>query len=790
MMSRELERRLSDATEIAKTQRHEFVSLEHVLLALCGSPTMVQILEALSINVQTLKKQLRAYLKEKAIKISEDQLETYGGYESWTPEFTMACHRLIQRAALQVKNAGRNQVTEGSLLVSLFYESDSHAVYALSQQGLSQFDVINYLSHGITKDGMTSDLGPAAPQQQPGGSEIDGLPADESKKSALDNFCTNLNEKAERGLVDPLIGREDVLQRLAQVLMRRTKNNPLLIGEPGVGKTALIEGLAQKIVQKQVPEALQNKIVYSLDLGTLLAGTKFRGDFESRLKGIIKEIKSRKNCILFIDEIHALVGAGATSGGSMDASNLLKPALANGDLSCIGSTTHAEFRQYFEKDRALNRRFQKIDLQEPTSEDCFHILQGLKKTYEDFHRVTYTESALRGAIELSQKHLQNKLLPDKAIDVMDEAGAFFRLKATSPDTIPVDRPQIEMVVAQMTGLPLASISSSEKTQLRDLDKKLKALIYGQDEAIDRLVSAMKLSRSGLHRGQKPIGCFLFTGPTGVGKTEVSKQLAQILGLPLHRFDMSEYMEKHTVSRLIGAPPGYVGYETGGLLTEAVNKSPYSVLLLDEMEKAHADLSQALLQVMDAGRMTDAQGRVADFRNVIMIMTTNAGALEVSRGSIGLVEGSRGSLSLDAIKKHFAPEFVNRLDAVVAFRDLSEDMILKVAHKFVDEVRLSLAEKRVDLQISEVAIQWLAHKGYDKAYGARPMGRAVDEFLKKPLVDELLFGRLSEGGKVIVDGVPGAALLDFQFFAQASAVQQKADLPASDLSAIPSTVPAR
>jgi ATP-dependent Clp protease ATP-binding subunit ClpA len=762
MMGRELERRLSDATEIAKTQRHEFVSLEHILLALCGSPTTVQILEALAVNVPTLKKQLRAYLKDKTAKITEDQLETYGGYDSWTPEFTMACHRLIQRAALQVKNAGRNQITEGSLLVSFFYEADSHAVFALSQQGLSQFDVINYISHGMTKDGVSSALGPAAPVSE--NNDVDGLPKDESKKTALDNFCTNLNEKAERGLVDPLIGREDVLQRLSQILMRRTKNNPLLIGEPGVGKTALIEGLAQKIVLKKVPEALQGKIIYALDLGNLLAGTKFRGDFEARLKGIIKEVKARKNCILFIDEIHALVGAGATSGGSMDASNLLKPALANGELSCIGSTTHSEFRQYFEKDRALNRRFQKIDLQEPSAEDCFQILLGLKKTYEDFHQVVYSEQALRAAIELSQKHLQNKLLPDKAIDVMDEAGSFFRLKASSPEPLTIDRHQIEEVVAQMTGLPIANISSSEKTQLRDLDKKLKALIYGQDEAIDKLVSAMKLSRSGLHRGQKPIGCFLFTGPTGVGKTEVTKQLAQILGLPLHRFDMSEYMEKHTISRLIGAPPGYVGYETGGLLTEAITKSPYSVLLLDEMEKAHGDLSQALLQVMDAGRLTDAQGRVADFRNVILIMTTNAGALEVSRGSIGFVEGSRGSLSMDAIKKYFAPEFVNRLDSVVAFKDLSEEMILKVAHKFVDEVRVSLAEKRVDMQISLEAIKWLAVKGYDKAYGARPMARAVDEYIKKPLVDELLFGRLADGGRVVIDHKAHSAQLEFQFSA--------------------------
>ncbi|MBX2987042.1 MAG: ATP-dependent Clp protease ATP-binding subunit ClpA [Bdellovibrionaceae bacterium] len=742
MMTRELERKLNEATEMAKQARHEFVTLEHILLSISSSPSLVETLEACGVNVQVLRKSLRESLK-KIPAIPDEQLDSYGGFDAWNPEFTLACHRLFQRAALQVKSSGRNQITEETLLIALFYEQDSHAVYSLAQQGLNQFDLINYVSHGITKDVDDLDMAshPAA---------VDEAERDDKRKSPLEEFCVNLNEKAKAGRIDPLIGRDQVLERVAQILLRRTKNNPLLIGEPGVGKTAIAEGLAAKIVAGEVPERLKDAVIYSLDLGSLLAGTKFRGDFEGRLKGVIKDIKKRPNAVLFIDEIHTLVGAGATSGGSMDASNLLKPALASGEISCIGSTTHTEYRQYFEKDRALNRRFQRVDVSEPSAADCLEILKGLRASYESFHNVRYTDEALKACVDLSLKHMHGKLLPDKAIDLMDEAGAHLRLKNSAAETIRVDVNEIENTVARMTGLPAAAVSSNERTQLKDLDRKLKAVIFGQDEAIEKLASAIKLSRSGLARPNKPIGSFLFTGPTGVGKTEVCKQLAQILGVHFHRFDMSEYMEKHAVARLIGAPPGYVGYEEGGLLTEAVNKQPYAVLLLDEIEKAHPDINNALLQVMDAGRMTDAHGRIADFKNVILVMTSNAGAQEVAKGSIGLLEDNRSSLSLEAIKRQFSPEFLNRLDAIVGFRDLPEDVVLKIVGKFVDEVRMSLLEKKVVLQTTPDVLKWLLKKGYDKVYGARPLARAVDEHLKKPLVDELLFGRLADGGLVSVE----------------------------------------
>ncbi|MEK6775209.1 MAG: ATP-dependent Clp protease ATP-binding subunit ClpA [Bdellovibrionota bacterium] len=752
MMSREIERRLAEATEEAKNQRHEFVSLEHVLLALCRSPRMVEILEACAINVQQLKKHIQDFLKKNTSFISETQLESYGGFETWTPEFTLACHRLMQRAALQMKSAGKNQINEGTLLVALFYETDSPAVYALAKQGLTQFDVINYISHGITKDGSMGPSNEFLPAALP---HSESQAESEEKNNPLESFCVNLNERASQGKIDPLIGREDILERIQQILLRRTKNNPLLIGEPGVGKTAIAEGLAQRIVEGKVPESLKQTVVYSLDLGSLLAGTKFRGDFEGRLKGILKEIKKRKKVILFIDEIHTLVGAGSTSGGSMDASNLLKPALANGDVTCIGSTTHLEYRQHFEKDRALNRRFQKVDINEPSLEDCFQILLGLKKNYETFHNVTYSDEALRSSIELSQKHIHGKLLPDKAIDVIDEAGSFFRMQkqkeqSDSKETLHIRPEEIETVLARMTGLPVAAVSSNEKAQLKDLDKKLKTLIFGQNEAIDRVVASLKMARTGMSRAQKPIGCFIFAGPTGVGKTEVCKQLAQVQGLPFQRFDMSEYMEKHAVARLIGAPPGYVGYESGGLLTEAINKTPYCVLLLDEVEKAHSDILNSLLQVMDAGRLTDGQGRVADFKNVILIMTTNAGALEVSRGNIGLVDDAKSHISLEALKKSFAPEFLNRLDAIVHFKDLSEETLLQVVGKFVDELKMNLTLKNVELNVSTDVLKWILKKGYNRAYGARPLSRTVDEHIKTALVDELLFGRLAEGGRVQVN----------------------------------------
>lgn len=755
-MSKEIERKLAEATEMAKKNRHEFVTLEHILYSLCSSAKAVDIIQSCGGDAPKLKQALLDYIKKNTPTISDEQIDSYGGYDTWTPEFTLACHRLIQRAAMQVKNAGKNIINEGTLLVTLFYEQESHAVFALSQQGISQFDIINYISHGVSKDNNPNSEN----QEEDAAKDFDGEPMEENKANALDQFCTNLNEKARAGKIDPLIGREETLERITQVLMRRTKNNPLLIGEPGVGKTAVIEGLAKKIIEGQVPEVLKNKLIYSLDMGSLLAGTKFRGDFENRIKTVLKEVKKNPNIVLFIDEIHTLVGAGATSGGSMDASNLLKPALANGEVSCIGSTTHTEFRQHFEKDRALNRRFQKIDIQEPNNADAIEILKGIASQFEKYHGVKYSQAALKAAVELSVKHINNKLLPDKAIDVIDECGSYFRLKNPNLESIAIEPEQIEEVIAKITGLPVAQVSSNEKAQLKDLDKKLKALIFGQDEAIDKLVASIKLSRSGLTRPNKPIGSYLFAGPTGVGKTEVCKQLAQQMGVPFVRFDMSEYMEKHSVARLVGAPPGYVGYEDGGLLTEAVTKQPYSVILMDEIEKAHSDITYALLQVMDAGRLTDSQGRVADFKNAIIILTTNAGAFEVSKGTIGIADDNRSQISQEAIKKTFAPEFINRLDSVVYFKDLSEDMIFRVANKFVDELKMNLAEKKVELIVSQDAMKWLMRKGYDRAYGARPMARAVDEFLKKPLVDELLFGRLVDGGKILVE--LEASALKFHF----------------------------
>lgn len=751
MMTRDLERRLAEASEFAKQNQHEFVTLEHILYSLTNSMATIELLESCAIQVPQLRKNLLEHLK-KCSKVTEDQILTYGGFESWRPEFTLACHRLFQRAALQMRSSGKNQINEGTLLVALFYEQESHAVYALASQGLSQFDVINAISHGVSKDSDDdqSESGPFGDIRNEGARDMDGGPKDEAKKNPLDLYCTNLNDKVIQGQTDPLIGRELLLDRAIQVLCRRSKNNPLFIGEPGVGKTALIDGLAQRIVQKSVPEKLQGAVVYSLDLGSLLAGTKFRGDFEGRLKSVIKELQNRPQSILFIDEIHTIIGAGSTSGGSLDASNLLKPLLAQGKLPCIGSTTHTEYRQYFEKDRALSRRFQRIDVSEPSPGDCLEILKGLRRPYEDFHQIHFSDDALRACVDLSSKHIHGKLLPDKAIDVMDEAGSYYRINKHDDASKTVQVEDIESTVARMTGLPVQSISSNEKLQLRDLDKKLKALIYGQDEAIDRLVSSIKLSRSGLSKRDKPIGSFLFTGPTGVGKTEVSKQLAQTLGVYFHRFDMSEYMEKHSVARLMGAPPGYVGFEEGGLLTEAVNKNPYGVLLLDEIEKAHPDVFNSLLQVMDAGRMTDGHGRVADFKNMIVIMTSNAGALDVAKGQIGLVDGHNATISQDALKKTFSPEFLNRLDAIVHFKNLMPDMILRVLNKFIDELKMLLAEKRVDFHVGEDAQKWLMEKGYDKVYGARPMGRAVEEHLKRPLVDEVLFGRLVDGGKVRVE----------------------------------------
>ena len=757
MLSREIERRMAEAAESAKQSRHEFVTTEHVLLALTDSASTSEVLRSVGANVPKLRQDLRAYIKLHCPQITAEQLGAYGGFDVWQPEFTLACHRWIQRAALQVRSAGRDEITDGHLMVALFYEQDSHAVFALNQQGVTQFDLINYVSHGLEKDeaaGEDKDSDDSSTPALPGPMDPEG----DEKKSPLESFCVNLNEKAKEGRIDPLIGRDDVLERVMQVLCRRTKNNPLLIGEPGVGKTALAEGLAAKIVNGQIPESLKDKVVFALDLGSLLAGTKFRGDFEGRLKGVMKDLKKRKNAVLFIDEIHTIVGAGATSGGSLDASNLLKPALANGEMSCIGSTTHQEFRQHFEKDRALSRRFQRIDVNEPSPADAIEILKGLRSRFESHHDVTYSDDALKSAVELSSKYLHGKLLPDKAIDVIDEAGAWAKLQGHKG--MALGEKEIEIVIAKMAQIPVASVSMSDREQLRSLDLKLKSVIFGQDEAIDRLSAAIKYSRSGLARDNKPVGSFLFAGPTGVGKTEVCRQLALVLGIPFTRFDMSEYMEKHTVARLIGAPPGYVGHEEGGQMTEAVNRSPHCVLLLDEMEKAHPDVFNVLLQVMDAGRLTDAQGRTTDFRNVVFVMTSNAGAAEVARGMIGIGNTPTRSLSLEAIKKAFAPEFINRLDAIVTFRDLDEPVLMRIVRKFVEELQMQLQKKNVSLQVTEAVLKHLLKKGYDPVYGARPLARALDENLKKPLVDELLFGRLVDGGKVLVDMKQEA--FDFQF----------------------------
>ncbi len=739
MLSRELERNLGHAAEYAKQKRHEFVSLEHVLLSLTDSAPTVEILQACGGDIPALKKKLTHYIQKNCPQITKEQISSFGGFDSWMPEFTLACHRVLQRAAMQVQSAGRSEVNESHILVSLFTEQNSFAAFTLAEQGISQFDIINQISHSDDGERASTVADPAVTES-------------DKNKSALESYCTNLNEKASRGLFTPLIGRDDSLERVIQILARRQKNNPLLIGEPGVGKTAIAEGLAQKINNKEVPESLYDHTIYSLDIGALLAGTKFRGDFEGRLKNIIKELKAKPKSILFIDEIHTIVGAGSTQGGSMDASNLLKPALADGSISCIGSTTHNEYRQHFEKDRALSRRFQKVDLREPTIEETIAILQGLKKHFEKHHNVQYSDKALRAAAELSAKHLTGRQLPDKAIDVIDEAGAYSRVFGKQEKDKPknIRAQDIELIVAKMAQVPAQNVSASDKEQIRDLDKKLKNLIFGQDEAIEKLVSSIKLSRSGLAREDKPIGSYLFAGPTGVGKTEVCKQLAHILGVPFARFDMSEYMEKHSVARLVGAPPGYVGYEEGGLLTEQITKTPYCVLLLDEIEKAHPDLMNILLQVMDAGRLTDANGRQADFRNVILIMTTNAGAMDVAKGAIGITESSTQVNASESIKKAFAPEFINRLDATVHFKNLDAKIINQVAGKLISELSAQLKKKKIQIQVSEESQKWLAEKGYDKVYGARPMARVIDEHLKKPLVDEILFGKLQKGGRVSVE----------------------------------------
>lgn len=751
MLSKELDKRFGKAIDLACKKNHEFVTLEHFLYCLVEAPLVVEILDKLNTTPSEIKSELNVYIDKNPI-FTDEQKKDFGGVENWKPDLSPSLHRVFERAALQIQAAGKNEINEGHVLVSIFEEKKSFATYCLEKCNVRQFDVISIISHELSGGPVKGLSDEDTESKSTGG-----------KSSALDDFALNLNDFVLSGKKDPLIGRNDLLQKMIQTLGRRTKNNPLLIGDSGVGKTAIAEGLAEKIVLGEVPDFLKDKIIYSVDLGSLLAGAKFRGDFEGRLKNILKEVKTRKNVILFIDEIHTIVGAGSTSGGSMDASNLLKPALTKGEVSCIGATTFQEYRQHFEKDRALTRRFQRLDVSEPTLEDTLLIIRGIKKKYEDFHGVIYSEDSLKACVDLSQKYLLSSKLPDKAIDLLDEVGSQVKLKA-KPDKnkiSTIEAKDVMEVVSRLSGVPTVEMSHDDLKGLKDLDKKLKAVVFGQDESIDVLVRAIKFARSGLDQKEKPWGSFLFAGPTGVGKTEVCKQLARILGVQFHRFDMSEYMEKHAISRLVGAPPGYVGYEQGGQLTEQVQKNPYSLILLDEIEKAHPDIYNILLQIMDGGRLTDGNGRTVDFKNTLLVLTTNAGAVDVAKGTIGLFKSDRSGISADAIKKTFSPEFINRLDQVVYFNSLTLDLILKVVEKFMSDLRLNLAHKKVDLSYTDDVLQFLADKGFDPVYGARPIARKIDQFIKTQLVDELLFGKLKEGGRVHV-ALENKEKLKFEF----------------------------
>ena len=736
MLSKELEFTLNHAFKEAREKRHEYMTVEHLLLCLLDNPTAAKVLRACGADADKLRRDIGTFIDETTPLIAQgDARET---------QPTLGFQRVLQRAVFHVQSAGKKEVTGANVLVALFSEQDSQAVYLLNQQDVSRLDVVNYISHGISKvPGEEQD------DDAQGGEAEEPRGEEKESSSALDNFASNLNELARQGRIDPLIGRAGEVERTSQILCRRRKNNPLLVGEAGVGKTAIAEGLAKKIVDGEVPEVLADAVIYALDLGSLVAGTKYRGDFEKRLKAVLAELRRRPHAILFIDEIHTIIGAGAASGGVMDASNLIKPVLASGELRCIGSTTYQEFRGIFEKDRALTRRFQKIDVHEPSVEETIEILKGLKKRFEEHHQVSYTNPALRAAAELSAKYINDRHLPDKAIDVIDEAGANVQLKPAAKRKKRIDVGDVEAIVAKIARIPPKKVSMSDTESLRNLDRDLKMVVYGQDEAIDALTSAIRMNRSGLGNEEKPIGSFLFTGPTGVGKTEVTRQLARILSMELIRFDMSEYMERHTVSRLIGAPPGYVGFDQGGLLTEEITKHPHAVLLLDEIEKAHPDVFNLLLQVMDHGTLTDNNGRKADFRNVVLVMTTNAGAEETSRRSIGFTEQDHSTDGLEALKKYFTPEFRNRLDAVVQFAALDQTTIASVVDKFIFELEQQLADKKVALMVEPDAKAWIAEKGYDPKMGARPMARVIQNHIKKPLASELLFGELADGGTVTV-----------------------------------------
>ena len=733
MISRELEVTLNLAFKTAREKRHEFMTVEHLLLALLDDASANSVLKACGANISSLREDLSEFIDATMPTIPETQLE-----QETQP--THGFQRVLQRAVFQVNSANHSEVVGANVVVAIFSEQESQAVYFLRLQDVARIDVVNYISHGISKYAENNES--QSPEQDQDGSETG---EEASEKSLLSQFAVDLNEQARSGNIDPLIGRDHEIERVSQILMRRRKNNPLLVGESGVGKTAIAEGLAKLIVEGNVAAPLLDSVVYSLDMGALLAGTKYRGDFEKRFKGLVSELKNNKKSILFIDEIHTIIGAGAASGGVMDASNLLKPLLSSGQLRCVGSTTYQEYRGIFEKDHALARRFQKIDVPEPSIDETFEILKGLKSRFEDHHQLRFTNPALRGAAELSSRHITDRFLPDKAIDVLDEAGAFQRLQPEYKRKKTVGLSDIKLVISKIARIPAKSVSVSDKVQLKDLANNLKMVVFGQDKAIDALSTSIKLARAGLREGSKPIGSFLFAGPTGVGKTEVSKQLANILGIELVRFDMSEYMERHTVSRLIGAPPGYVGYDQGGLLTEAVTKQPHSVILLDEVEKAHPDVFNLLLQVMDHGTLTDNNGRKADFRNVILIMTTNAGAEVMSRASIGFSTQDHRSDGMEAIKKMFTPEFRNRLDSIVQFGELSIEVIKTVVDKFLVQLQSQLDDKKVFIEVSDEARTWLASHGYDPKMGARPMDRLIQDKIKKPLAEEVLFGDLAEGG---------------------------------------------
>jgi len=736
--SHNLEESVRRAVAFASDRRHEFVTLEHLLLSLTEDQDAVAVLRACGIDLEKLREDLLTYLDHDLDYLITDSLAD--------PRTTESFNRALQRAVIHVQSSGREEVTGANVLVAIFSERESHAVYYLQEQDMTRFDAVNYISHGIAKEpGLSITRG------------VEGVDEEQSEDranrkgtEALDAYCVNLNIKAAKGKIDPLIGRQHEVERTIQVLCRRQKNNPLYVGEPGVGKTAIAEGLARRIVSGDVPEVLNNATIYALDMGALLAGTRYRGDFEERLKAVLREMEELEGAILFIDEIHTVIGAGATSGGAMDASNLLKPSLASGTLRCIGSTTYKEFRNHFEKDRALVRRFQKIDVVEPTLNDTVKILKGLKPYYEKHHNVRYTSEAIRAAVELSARYIHDRKLPDKAIDVIDEVGAAQMLLPESRRKKTISVKDVEAVVAKIARIPPKTVSKDDTRALQSLERDLKTVVFGQDKAIGALSAAIKLSRAGLRELEKPIGCYLFSGPTGVGKTEVTRQLALVLGIELQRFDMSEYMERHSISRLIGAPPGYVGFDQGGLLTDAIDQHPHSVLLLDEIEKAHPDLFNILLQVMDHGKLTDHNGKTVDFRNVILVMTTNAGAADMAKPAMGFGREARVGDDQEAVNRMFTPEFRNRLDAIIGFESLKPETVSKVVDKFVMELEGQLADRNVIIELSDEARKWLAEKGYDIAFGARPLSRVIQEHIKKPLAEELLFGKLAKGGIVRVE----------------------------------------